>query len=91
MPEQAFGHALAGNDVDFITRVGEDYCVIKMESGELNVVARWLQKIPEDWFTTYPLVDLLPLAFLIFTGAFEESAGILDDVERPYKAVKRWR
>ena len=46
MPEQAFSHAVAGNDVDLVTRIGEDYCVIKMESGELNVVAQWLELIP---------------------------------------------
>jgi LuxR family transcriptional regulator, maltose regulon positive regulatory protein len=81
MSEQAFSHALAGNNVDLVTRVGEDYCVIKLESGEHNVVARWLEMIPEDWFAAYPLVDLLRVAFLMFTGAFEESARILDDVE----------
>ena len=78
MPEQAFSHAVAGNDVDLVTRIGEDYCVIKMESGELNVVARWLQMIPEAWFAAYPLVDLLRVTYLIFTGAFEESARLLD-------------
>ena len=81
MPEQAFSHAVAGNDVDLVTRIGEDYCVIKMESGELNVVARWLQMIPEPWFAAYPLVDLLRVTYLIFTGAFEESARLLAEVE----------
>ena len=47
MPEH-FDHAVAGHDVTPVTRIG-DYCVIKMESGELNVVARWLQMIPEAW------------------------------------------
>ncbi|MGH2616311.1 MAG: LuxR C-terminal-related transcriptional regulator, partial [Thermomicrobiales bacterium] len=81
MPEQAFSHAIAGNDVDLVTRIGEDYGVIKMESGELNVVARWVQTIPEAWFATYPLINLLRVAFLIYTGAFEESVRLLDEVE----------
>jgi LuxR family maltose regulon positive regulatory protein len=81
MPDPAFTHAVAGGDVDLVTRIGEDYCVIKMESGELNVVARWLQLIPQEWFDRNPLVDLMRVAFLIYTGAFEESASLLDDVE----------
>ena len=64
-----------------VTRIGEDYCVIKMESGELNVVARWLQMIPEAWFATYPLIDLLRVDFLIFSGAFAESVRLLDEIE----------
>ena len=81
MPDQAFGHAVAGGDVDLVTRIGEDYCVIKLESGELNVVARWLRMIPEPWFAAYPLVDLLRVAYLIYTGAFEECVRCLASVE----------
>ena len=81
LPEQAFSHAVAGQDVNLVTRIGEDYWVIKMESGELNVVARWLQLIPQTWFAIYPLVDLLRVTYLIFTGAFEESAGLLAEIE----------
>ncbi|MGH2614761.1 MAG: LuxR C-terminal-related transcriptional regulator [Thermomicrobiales bacterium] len=89
MPEQAFAHAVAGNDVDLVTRIGEDYCVIKMESGELNVVARWLQLIPEAWFATYPLVSLLRVAFLIYTGAFEESVRLLEEIEERMRRSDR--
>jgi LuxR family maltose regulon positive regulatory protein len=81
MAEPAFSHAVAGSDIDLVTRIGEDYCVIKMESGELNVVARWLELIPPDWFDRNPLVDLMRVAFLIYTGAFEESASLLNSVE----------
>jgi LuxR family maltose regulon positive regulatory protein len=81
MPEQAFHHAVAGNDPALVTQIGEDYCVIKMESGELSVVGQWMQLIPEAWFTTYPLISLLKVAFLIYTGAFEDSAALLNSVE----------
>jgi LuxR family maltose regulon positive regulatory protein len=81
LPEQAFSHAVAGHDVDLVTRILEDYCVIKMESGELNIVAGWLQMIPQAWFAIYPLVDLLRVAYLIFTGAFAESARRLEEIE----------
>jgi LuxR family maltose regulon positive regulatory protein len=81
MAEPAFSHAVAGGDIDLVTRIGEDYCVIKLESGELNVVARWLELIPPDWFDRNPLVDLMRVAFLIYTGAFEESASLLNSVE----------
>jgi LuxR family transcriptional regulator, maltose regulon positive regulatory protein len=81
MPEQAFSHAIAGNEVALVTRIAEDYCVIKMESGELNVVARWLQMIPEPWFAAYPLIDLMRVAYHIYTGAFDESIRLLQQVE----------
>jgi LuxR family maltose regulon positive regulatory protein len=81
MPELAFRHAVAGNDVDLVMHIGEDYSVIKMESGELNVVARWIQMIPGDWFATYPLFDLLRVMYLIYTGAFAESLRLLETLE----------
>jgi LuxR family maltose regulon positive regulatory protein len=82
MPEQAFRHAVAGNDVDLVTQIGDDYAVIKMESGELNVVGTWLQLIPGTWFAVYPLISLLKVEFLIFAGAIDEGARLLDDVEQ---------
>lgn len=79
--EQAFHHAIAGEDVALATRIGEDYAVIKMESGELNVVARWVAMVPEQWYAAYPVVDLLRVSYLLYTGAFEESARLLGGVE----------
>lgn len=81
MPEQAFHHAVSGNDPELVTRICEDYCVIKMESGELAVVGRWMQMIPDAWFATYPLMSLMKVAFLIFSGAFEEGARLLGEIE----------
>jgi LuxR family maltose regulon positive regulatory protein len=90
MPEQAFHHAVAGNDPALVTQIGEDYCVIKLESGELNVVGRWMQLIPEAWFTTYPLISLLKVAYLIYTGAFEDSAALLNAVEDRIGRSTNW-
>ena len=80
-PEQAFRHAIAGDAVDLVTRIGDDYAVIMMESGQLNVVARWVEMIPEAWYASVPLVNLLRVAYLIHAGAFEDSVVLLNEVE----------
>jgi LuxR family transcriptional regulator, maltose regulon positive regulatory protein len=46
LPDQAFTHAVAGGDAELTMRIVEDYAVIKLESGELAVVGRWIDTIP---------------------------------------------
>jgi ATP/maltotriose-dependent transcriptional regulator MalT len=45
--EQAFQHALAGDDTELVIRIVDHYILIKMHGGELNVLAAWVDAFQE--------------------------------------------
>src|SRR5215211_4321415 len=68
LPDQAIHHAVAGNDPEVAGRVFERYVNIKLNCGELNDVARWLDSLPPEWTPAYPALDLARAGLLLFTG-----------------------
>ena len=46
LPDQAVHHAVAGDDPELVGRVFERYVNVKLNCGELNDVARWLDALP---------------------------------------------
>jgi LuxR family transcriptional regulator, maltose regulon positive regulatory protein len=95
LPDQAVHHAVAGDDPELVMRVFERYVTVKLNCGELNDVARWLDSLPPEWFSAYPLFDLGRAGLLMFTGAFDACRRCLDDVERRLELaeadVRRWQ
>jgi LuxR family maltose regulon positive regulatory protein len=87
MPEEAFAHALACRAIDLLVRISEDYTVIKLESGEMHTVAAWVEQIPETWYREHPPLNLLRVPYLIYSGAFEEGAKLLEESERWLKSA----
>lgn len=81
LPNDAFYHAVAGNDVELVTRILNDYVVMKLECGEFKDVERWLASIPEGWFTGHPVLGLAQVAFMVFSGSFDSGLRHLDRVE----------
>lgn len=82
LPEQAFDHALAGDDPEFMIRIFERYGNLKLNCGELKLVARWLDSLPAAWYSTHPLLGLFRAGLLAFTGAFDACLHCVDDVEQ---------
>lgn len=78
MPDQAFGHAIASQDIDLVVEIAEDYSVIKLESGEMHTVAGWVEQVPESWYEQNHLLNLLKIAYLLYSGSFEESARLVE-------------
>jgi LuxR family maltose regulon positive regulatory protein len=87
LPHQAVQHAIAGNDPELVVRVFERYVNIKLNCGELNDVARWLDALPAEWFAAYPVLDLSRAGLLALTGAFDACLRSLDDVEKRLAAT----
>lgn len=87
MPEQSFGHAVAGEDFDTLTELFENYVVIKLESGEMHTVEQWVSQIPDSWYEDYPPLAMLKIPWLIYSGAIEEGTRLLDETERAVKSI----
>ncbi|HUG16885.1 MAG TPA: LuxR C-terminal-related transcriptional regulator [Thermomicrobiales bacterium] len=81
-PEQAFPHAVAGDDLELVTRIFERYSNIKLNSGELRLVAQWLDATPAAWQAARPAIGLSRAGLLAYTGAFEACVQCVNDIEQ---------
>ncbi len=82
LSEQAFKHAVAGQDRERVIRLAEDHLMVMVERGEFRVAQGWLESLPEAWRSSYPLFGLIRTSVLAFSGAFEAAARCLDEVEK---------
>ncbi len=82
LPEQAFHHAVEGQDVELVIQIFERYLVVKLFGGEFRVVKRWLDLLPSNWYSAYPMLSLARSVFLSLTGAFDACVRCLDEVEQ---------
>ena len=88
LPEQAFRHAVAGDDVDQVIEILDKYFNAKLNGGELRVVESWIDSLPAAWFATYPALDLMRAGLLAYTGAFEACVRLVNDIEQRLVAVE---
>jgi LuxR family maltose regulon positive regulatory protein len=82
LPEQAFHHALVGSDVELVIQIFDRFCTAKLNRGEVRVVGRWVDSLPEAWYSVYPVLGIARVGFLVFTGAFEAAFRYLEEVEQ---------
>jgi LuxR family maltose regulon positive regulatory protein len=71
LPEQAFRHAVDGDDVELVIQILERYFPVKLLGGEIRVVERWLDSLPEEWHSGYPMIGLVRAGILLSTGQFD--------------------
>jgi LuxR family transcriptional regulator, maltose regulon positive regulatory protein len=81
LPEPAFQHALKGQDAALVNEIFERYLHAKLFGGEVAVVQRWIDALPEEWLVTHPGFGLAHASLLLFRGA-------LDLVERRLKEIE---
>lgn len=81
LPEQAFRHAVEGDEVDLVNQIFEHYFPVKILSGEVRVVERWLDSLPEAWQSGQAMIGIARAGILLFTGQFEACARSLNEVE----------
>jgi LuxR family maltose regulon positive regulatory protein len=95
LPEPAFDHAVSGDDPDLVIRILERYVNIMLNSGELRVVERWLESLPEQWHFTYPIIGIARAGVLAFTGALDACLRTIDEAEQRLRSVEneasRWQ
>jgi LuxR family transcriptional regulator, maltose regulon positive regulatory protein len=88
MPEQAYQHSLAAGDLDLMALVFDRYANSKLLAGEFSDLKRWLDKLPQDWFSAYPVLSLAQAGYLAYTGEFEACIRAVDEVEISLGAVE---
>ena len=95
LPEQAFGHAVAGDDVERVIEILDKYFNAKLNGGEFRVVERWIDLLPVAWHVSYPVFDLMRAGLLAYSGAFEDCVRLIDEVEQKLAAADnedtRWQ
>jgi len=93
--EPAFNHALAGGDGDLIGEIGERYFEQMLHSGQLKLLKRWLDALPEAWHFRYPVIGLTQAGWLAHNGAVEACIRYIDEVEQHLEQEeredKRWQ
>ena len=88
LPEQALRHAVKGDDIDIAVHVFEAYFNEKLNSGELKLIKRWLESLPEQWLSAYPVFGLAQAALFAFTGELDNCVRCIDEVEKRLLAVE---
>ncbi|MGH2533799.1 MAG: LuxR C-terminal-related transcriptional regulator [Thermomicrobiales bacterium] len=95
LPEPAFQHAVAGDDLDLGVRIFDRYMNAMLNCGEFTAVQRWLDALPPAWSAAYPALDLARAGLLAFTGAVDACIRCVDDVEQRLTGAKgddaRWQ
>jgi LuxR family maltose regulon positive regulatory protein len=82
LPDEAFHHAVAGDDLDLGVRIFDRYANAKLQGGEYAVLQRWLDALPAAWYPAYPAFDLARAGLLAFSGAVDACMRCVDDVEQ---------
>jgi LuxR family transcriptional regulator, maltose regulon positive regulatory protein len=82
LPEQAFSHAVACGDIALVTYIFERYVPVKLVGGEVKVVQRWVESLPEAWYSAEPMLGFARACVLVYTGQFDAGIRYLDEVER---------
>ena len=86
MSEPAMDHALAGDEPELVIEILERYLSTKVLGGEFLLVKRWLDSVPEAWYTGYPTLNLGRALFLAFMGALDECVRCVDAAEEQLDA-----
>ena len=82
MPEPAFDHALAADDIELAAAVFEGHALVKLFSGDLGILRHWIDSVPAEWYATEPMFGLARTGVLFFMGQLDACMTCLDDVER---------
>ena len=82
LPEQAFRHAVAGDQVEQVVEILDKYFTAKLNGGEFKVVERWIDSLPAAWYAAYPVLDLMRAGLLAYSGEFEACVRLVDEIER---------
>ncbi len=82
LPEEAFRHAVAGDDPHLVAQIAARHVLAKLFRGEIRTVQRWMAALPETWYTGQPDLGLARAALCYLTGQFDDCARGLEEVER---------
>src|SRR5690606_3213807 len=82
LPEEALHHAIAAAELETAMQIFDRYVTVKLNTGELGVVKRWLHLLPTDWFSAYPVFGLAQAGLFAFTGDLDACVRTVEQVEQ---------
>ena len=82
LPRPAFAHTLAGEDGEFVDEIIGHAFSLKLHSGEIAELKRWLDSMPAEWRRSYPGIALAQAGLYLYEGRPAEASQWLDAVER---------
>jgi len=82
LPEQAFPHALEGQEMGIVSKIFENHIQAKLIGGEFRLVKNWLDSLPKTWYSENPFFGLIRIGYLLFTGQFGASLRSVEEVEQ---------
>ena len=88
LPEPAFRHAVAADDVELVLQIIERYIQEKLIGGEFRLVKQWLDMLPEAWYADYPMIGLVRSGLLLFTGQLDACVRYVDEIEAQMISVR---
>jgi LuxR family maltose regulon positive regulatory protein len=89
LPDQAFEHAVEGDDAALVLRILERYVQAKLIGGEFRVLQRWLDTLPVAWQSDYPMIGLVRTGLLLFTGRLDACVRCVEEVEERLVSAER--
>jgi LuxR family maltose regulon positive regulatory protein len=87
LSEPAFSHAVEGQSVDLVLQIFKRYTQAKLMGGEFSILKKWLDALPEAWYSDYPLVSFIRTGLLLFTGQIEACLRSVDEVEKQFASA----
>jgi LuxR family maltose regulon positive regulatory protein len=87
LPEQAFRHAVEGEEVGLVIRIFQRYVQAMLIGGEFNLLKHWLDAIPPAWYASYSIISLVRTGFLLFTGQLDACIRSAEQVEKRLEAA----
>jgi LuxR family transcriptional regulator, maltose regulon positive regulatory protein len=95
LPDDAFRHTIAGNDVELVLQIFDRYVNAKLLGGEFRVLRQWFEALPAEWISAYPVLRIAHAGLLGHTGAFEECIRCINEIEESLllaeSADARWQ
>jgi len=87
--EPAFQHAVAGDDVQIIVQIAERRFDLMLHTGQLKLLRRWLDALPEELQLQYPVIGLTQASWLGLTGNLAACLTQVDKIEQALKQAER--
>lgn len=82
LPDPAWQHAVEADDVALVIQIYSRYLDVKLFGGELAVIRRWIDMMPDDWTASYPELGIAEASLLLFSGAFDLVHERLNHIEQ---------
>lgn len=85
LADEAFEHAVDGNDPNLALAIFERYLQLKVNTGEIAGVVRWVEALPPDWYASHPIFHLFRGVTSVFAGDFPGCMRCLELAEEGVK------